>query len=50
MIFVAKYVSAMVFGGGILGGTRKIWGDPYLNSTNVLFDNLFKLINIVDLI
>jgi len=29
----------MVFGGGILGGARKIWGNPYLNSTTVLFDN-----------
>jgi len=27
-----------VFGGGILGGARKIWGNPYLNSTTVLFD------------
>jgi len=29
----------MVFGGGILGGAHKIWGNPYLNSTTVLFDN-----------
>jgi len=29
----------MVFGGGILGGARKIWGNPYLNSTTVLFDS-----------
>jgi len=29
----------MVFGGGILGGARKIWGNPYLNSTTVLFDD-----------
>ena len=36
MIFAAKYVSVMVFGGGILGGTCKIWS--YLNSTTVLFD------------
>ena len=28
----------MVFGGGILGGARKKWGNPYLNSTTVLFD------------
>jgi len=28
----------MVCGGGILGGARKIWGNPYLNSTTVLFD------------
>jgi len=33
--FVVKYVSAMVFGGGVC----KIWGNPYLNSTTVLFDN-----------
>ena len=39
MIFVAKYVSAMVFGGSILGSARKIWGNPYLNSTTVLFDS-----------
>ena len=38
MIFVAKYVSMMVFGGGILGSAHKIWGNPYLNSTIVLFD------------
>jgi len=38
MIFVVKYVSAMVFGGGILGGVHKIWGNPYLNSMTVLFD------------
>jgi len=29
----------MVFEGGILGGTRKIWGNLYLNSTSILFDN-----------
>jgi len=28
----------MVFGGSILGGACKIWGNPYLNSTAVLFD------------
>ena len=38
VIFVAKYVAAMVFGDGILGGAHKIWGNPYLNSTTVLFD------------
>jgi len=27
------------FGGGILGGVRKIWGNPYLNSMTALFDN-----------
>ena len=30
------YVSAMVFGSGILGGVHKIWDNPYLNSTTVL--------------
>jgi len=40
VIFVAKYISAMVFGGGILGGACKIRGNPYLNSTAVLFDML----------
>ena len=29
----------MVFGGGILGGARKKRGNPYLNSTTVLFDS-----------
>ena len=38
MIFVANYVSAMVFRGGILGSARKIWSNPYLNSMTVLFD------------
>jgi len=38
MIFVPKYVSRVVFKGGILGGTRQFWGNPYLNSTTVLFD------------
>jgi len=28
----------MVFEGSILGGTRKILGNPYLNSMTVLFD------------
>jgi len=30
----------MVFRGGILGGARKIWGNPYLNSMTVLFDDV----------
>ena len=38
VIFVAKYSSSMVFGGGILGGACKLWGNHYLNSTIVLFD------------
>ena len=28
----------MVFGGSILGGMWKIWGNPYLNSRTILFD------------
>jgi len=28
----------VVFKGGILGGARQFWGNPYLNSTTVLFD------------
>jgi len=28
----------MVFEGGILSSMRKIWGDPYSNSTTILFD------------
>ena len=40
-----KYVFAMVFGGHILGGTGKIWDNPYLNSTTVLFDNQYKMGN-----
>ena len=34
MTFVAKYISAIVFGGDV----RKIWGNPYLNSTTILFN------------
>jgi len=30
------------FKGGILGGTRQFWGNPYLNSTTVLFDNMIQ--------
>jgi len=44
VIFAVKYVSAMVFGGGILGSVPKIWGNPYLNSTTVLFDTSGQLI------
>jgi len=36
--FRSKYVSRVVFKGGILGGTCQFWGNPYLNSTTVLFD------------
>jgi len=28
----------VVFKGGILGGVRQFWGNPYLNSATVLFD------------
>jgi len=38
MIFIPKYVSRVVFKGGILGGARQFWDNPYLNSTTVLFD------------
>jgi len=47
VIFVAKYVSTMVFGGGILGGACKIWGNPYLNSTIVLFDTEIKFLVLI---
>jgi len=33
------YVSNVVFKGSILGGACQFWGNPYLNSTTVLFDN-----------
>jgi len=39
VIFIPKYVSRVVFKGDILGGLRQFWGNPYLNSTTVLFDN-----------
>ena len=39
MIFITKYVFRLVFEGDIFGGARiKLWGNPYLNSTTVLFD------------
>jgi len=38
VIFVPKYVSRVVFKDGILGSARQFWGNPYLNSTTVLFD------------
>jgi len=41
VIFVAKYVSVMGFGGSILGGARKIWGNPYLKQ----YDRTYCLIN-----
>jgi len=33
-----KDVSRMVFEGSFLGSKQNIWGNPYLNSTTVLFD------------
>ena len=39
----------MVFGGGILGGARKKRGNPYLNSTTVLFDNIHANVGIFSL-
>jgi len=39
VIFVPKYVSRVVFKGGILGGACQFWGNLYLYSTTVLFDN-----------
>jgi len=39
-IFIPKYVSRVVFKGGIFGGVRQFWGNPYLNSTTVLFDSV----------
>jgi len=41
VIFIQKYVSKVVFKGGIIGGARQFWGNPYLNSTTVLFDIIF---------
>jgi len=38
VIFAPKYVFRVVFEGGFLGGARNFWGNPYLNSTTVLFD------------
>jgi len=29
----------VVVKGGILGGAHQFWGNPYLNSMTVLFDN-----------
>jgi len=38
VIFVPKYVSTVVFKGGILGGARQFWGNPYLKSMIILFN------------
>jgi len=43
LIVILKYVSRVVFKGGILGGARQFWGNPYLNSTIVLFDTIIPL-------
>jgi len=34
-----QYVTRVVFKGSILGGVRQFCGNPYLNSTTVLFDS-----------
>jgi len=39
VIFAPKYGFRVVFEGGFLGGARNFWGNPYLNSTTVLFDS-----------
>jgi len=39
MIFVPKYVSRVVFKGGILGSACQFCGNPYLYSTTVPFDS-----------
>jgi len=36
----------VVFKGGILGGVRQFWGNPYLNSTTVLFDSYLATFNV----
>jgi len=48
MIFVPKYVSRVVFKGGILGSVRQFWGNPDLNSTTILFDVTASLEHIPD--
>jgi len=40
VIFTPKYFFRVVFEGGFLGGAPNFWGNPYLNSTTVLFDML----------
>jgi len=47
MIFIPKYVSRVVFKGGILGGACQFWGNPYLNSTTVLFDSIDILVTVL---
>ena len=38
--FCEVNVSRMIFEGGILGGAHHFRGDPYLNSTIILFDDI----------
>jgi len=39
----------VVFKGGILGGVRQFWRNPYLNSATVLFDkNTTKILKIIN--
>jgi len=50
VIFIPKYVFRVIFKGGILGD---VWGNPYLNSTTVLFNddsdiNLFDLTIVIN--
>jgi len=40
VIFVVKDISRIVFEGSIFDSTQNIWGNPYLNSTTILFDIL----------
>jgi len=46
-----KIVSRIVLEGGFFGSAQNIWGNPYLNSTTVLFDAfmlfLFQLITLI---
>jgi len=43
VIFVPKYASRVVFKDGILDSARQFWGNPYLNSTTVLFDKMYLM-------
>jgi len=37
VIFVTKDVPRMVFEGGFCSGAQNIWGNPYLNTTDISF-------------
>jgi len=50
MIFVPKYVSRVVFKGGILGGACQFWGNPYLKSTTVLCDSWLDIAGTITLV